>query len=239
MTSLFQVVHATYPWCPHCRDYLPFLEAVKLKKLRKKVRKLLSPSRGFNLSAGSFRFSRWQRTTAAGSAGRLLHAWWCSDRCMQMGISCEKPLTGQKSEAITGCNRSLYVYKSGEFLGTYDSRNNDTDPERLVRYLQVHTQPLAYSHRFSWKSPARTAKITSTRAHSQPSVRQAMAGPFPKRVKQMSDLNTLKKDYELTTVIPVGIFDPAENAEEFDMYTKYAAARRAEGRCANCSSTFC
>lgn len=54
----------------------------------------------------------------------------------------------------------------------------------------------------------------------------------------MSDLNTLKKDYELTTVIPVGIFDPAENAEEFDMYTKYAAARRAEGRCTNCSSTF-
>jgi len=158
------VVHATYPWCPHCRDYLPFLEAVKLKKLRKKVR--------FASVDG-----REQRQLAR-----------------QLDIPCEKPLTGQKSEHVTGCNRSLYIFKSGEFLGTYDSRNNDTDPERLVRYLQ------------------------------------AMAGPFPKRVKQMSDLDTLKKDYELTTVIPVGIFDPAQNAEEFALYTKYAEDRRGEGR---------
>lgn len=57
-----------------------------------------------------------------------------------------------------------------------------------------------------------------------------MAGPFPKPVKKLSDLEKLKKEYEQTTVIPVGLFDPFKDPEEFSLFTKYAEARRADGR---------
>lgn len=57
----------------------------------------------------------------------------------QLDVTCEKPLEGQKSVDMTGCNRSLFVYKAGQSLGNYDSKNNDTDADRLVRYLQVRT----------------------------------------------------------------------------------------------------
>ena len=61
---------------------------------------------------------------------------------MQLRVPCQKPqLPPNSVEGLTGCNHSIFIAKAGKWIGTYDSKNNDTDPDRMIRYLQAMSGP--------------------------------------------------------------------------------------------------